>query len=470
MTPALIITDTEVEGRRVDVEVADGTITGIGERSSRRATECVDAAGGALIPGLHDHHIHLLACAAARESLDLIASDVRSEAELRTAVNKSLTGLAPHQSLRIVGYHESIAGELDAALVDRLVPNRPARVQHRTGMLWVLNRHAREWLHTALETPLDGIERDAAGRPTGRLWRLDAWLRDHLPPRQPDLAALAGELRSAGITGVTDTTPFDRLADVNQFVDALQAMPHAFDVVLSTAPKLVDIKVGNGVIVGPVKLFIDEHSPPDLDSVIAAITSAHSHGRAVAVHAVTRAALAFAVAAWGEAGTRHGDRVEHGAVVPPDLRAELLRLGLQVVTQPAFVAERGDDYLADVDVDDLGHLWPCRSLIEAGIPVAAGSDAPYGSTDPWLAISTAATRVTRLGQVLGAHEAVEPRIALGMYLGHPLDPGGPRRRVAVGAPADLCLLDRPLDDALSTPSRRHVLRTWSSHLPADSGG
>ena len=460
----MIITDAEVEGRRVDVEVADGTITKIGEALSRRGTECVNAGGGALIPGLHDHHIHLLACAAARESLDLMATELRTEAELAAAVRRSLTGLAPQRWLRIVGYHESIAGELDADLVDRLVPDRPARVQHRTGMLWVLNRHARECLDTALSTPLDGIERDAAGCPTGRLWRLDAWLRDQLPRHQPDLAALAGELRSAGITGVTDTTPFDRLADVNQFVDALRAMPHAFDVVLSTAPVLVDIDLTDGPLVGPVKLFIDEHSPPDLDSVIAAITSAHSHGRPVAVHAVTRAALAFAVAAWGAAGSRHGDRVEHGAVVPPGLRAELLRLGLQVVTQPAFVAERGDDYLADVDADDLDHLWPCRSLIEAGIAVAAGSDAPYGSTDPWLAIATATTRLTRLGQVLGAREAVEPRVALGLYLGRPMDPGGPRRRVTVGAPADLCLLDRPLGDALSAPSRRHVVRTWSSRV------
>ena len=47
------------------------------------------------------------------------------------------------------------------------------------------------------------------------------------------------------------------------------------------------------------------------------LLDAHSHGRPVAVHAVTRAALAFAVAAWGEAGSRRGDRVEHGAVVPP---------------------------------------------------------------------------------------------------------------------------------------------------------
>ena len=466
MNAALIITDAEVEGQRLDVAVADGAITRIGEALPRRATECVDAGGGALIPGLHDHHIHLLACAAAGESLDLAAGTVRTERELMQAVQASRVSRAPSRWLRIVGYHESIAGELDADLVDRLVPDRPARVQHRTGMLWVLNRQARENLDAALTAPRDGIERDAMGRPTGRLWRLDSWLRDQLPPNQPELAALAGELRSAGITGVTDTTPFERLADVNQFVDAVRAMPQAFDVMLSTAPMLADIAAIDGLALGPVKLIVDEHAPPDLDSTIAAIKSAHSHGRAVAVHAVTRAALAFAVAAWNEAGACSGDRIEHAAVVTPELRGEMLRLGLRVVTQPGFVAERGDDYLADVDPEDVDHLWPCRSLIAAGIPVAAGSDAPYGSSDPWLAIATATTRLTRRGQVLGEREAVEPHIALGMYLGRATDPGGPQRRVMVGEPADLCLLDRPLDDALSAPSRRHVVRTWSSRFPA----
>ena len=45
-TAALIITDTEVEGRRVDVEIADGTITRIGEALSRGGAECVSASGG----------------------------------------------------------------------------------------------------------------------------------------------------------------------------------------------------------------------------------------------------------------------------------------------------------------------------------------------------------------------------------------------------------------------------------------
>ena len=113
---------------------------------------------------------------------------------------------------------------------------------------------------------------------------------------------------------------------------------------------------------------------------------------------------------------------------------------LTVVTQPGFVAERGDDYLRDVDADDLPHLYPCRSLLDDGIPVAGSTDAPYTGADPWRAVAAATTRRTAEGHVVGPGEAVPARRALGLFLGDPHDPGGPARRVAPGEPADLCLL------------------------------
>ncbi|MEQ1463695.1 hypothetical protein, partial [Salmonella enterica] len=88
--------------------------------------------GCTLLPGLHDHHIHLLATAARRQSVDLaglLASDAIA-AKLRAA---------PAATLRAVGYDERAAGIPDAALLDRWEPDRPLRLQDRTGALWVLN-------------------------------------------------------------------------------------------------------------------------------------------------------------------------------------------------------------------------------------------------------------------------------------------------------------------------------------------
>ena len=177
------------------------------------------------------------------------------------------------------------------------------------------------------------------------------------------------------------------------------------------------------------------------------------------MHCVTRAALVLALAAWEEAGAVPGDRIEHGAVVPVDLVGRVRELGLTVVTQPGFVAERGDEYLADVDADDRPHLWRCGSLLAAGVPVGAGTDAPFGSPDPWVAVAAAIDRHTATGRVLGVGERVRGPVALGLFLAPLSAPGGAPRRIAVGAAADLCVLGVALADALAAPSRRHVLAT-----------
>jgi predicted amidohydrolase YtcJ len=174
---------------------------------------------------------------------------------------------------------------------------------------------------------------------------------------------------------------------------------------------------------------------------------------------VRRAALLLALAAWDDAGAGPGDRVEHGSVVPPDLRSVVARKGLTVVTNPGFVHERGDRYLAEVDADDLPHLYPCRSLIEAGIPVGGSTDAPFGHPDPWRDVAAAIHRHTATGTPLGVREAVSPERALALFLTPPDAPGGEPRRVRMGAAADLCLLDAPLSLVLEDPSSSHVVAT-----------
>ena len=69
--PALLIRRAEVDGRLIDVHCAGGIVTPIGAASAGGADVVIDAGGGALLPGLHDHHVHLLAMAAARASLDV---------------------------------------------------------------------------------------------------------------------------------------------------------------------------------------------------------------------------------------------------------------------------------------------------------------------------------------------------------------------------------------------------------------
>ena len=106
---------------------------------------------------------------------------------------------------------------------------------------------------------------------------------------------------------------------------------------------------------------------------------ARTAGRTIAVHCVTRAELVLALAAWDVVGTRPGDRIEHGAVVPLELIPRLTgpRARRRHPTRSRGGARRWVRRQHD-EADDVAHLWRCGSLLVAGVGVAGGSDAPYG--------------------------------------------------------------------------------------------
>lgn len=437
----LLIRRVTVEGNAgQDVRVREGRIVEIGVRLGGREP-VLEGRNGWLIPGLIDHHIHLLGWAAMRRSIDLggISGGERG-------LGRAL-GAAPGVGwIRAVGYHDALCGPLDRDRLDRLVPNRPVRVQYATGSLWVLNSAALDQV-LADQPPPDCVETDPSGRPTGRLWRGDAWLRGRLAEQPPSLSDVGACLAACGVTGVTDASASTGPAGAALLADAVRSGDLPQRLMLMSAGPLTEPADG-ACVVGPVKVLLDEHDLPDFDNLAVRFEAARRQGRRVAVHCVTATELALTLAAFETFGAWPGDRIEHGGVIPREAIATLARLGLTVVTQPAFVAERGDRYLAEVDPADQGDLYRCRSLVRCGVRVAASSDAPYASADPWAAMRAAVRRRTLDGHLLGEDERLTALAALGLYQGSFDDPGGPRRRVIIGGVADLCLLDTPPHEAM----------------------
>ncbi|WP_375482659.1 amidohydrolase family protein [uncultured Jatrophihabitans sp.] len=441
MRPPLLLRNVSVEGvDRTDVLVRGGRVAGIGPAAHTSGARELDLAGGAVLPGLHDHHCHVLAMAAARDSVACGPPEVGTATAFAAALRRAV----PRRGwVRAVGFHESVAGELDRQVLDRIRCDVPVRVQHRSGALWVLNSSALR--QVGLDRPVpgepQGVERDSDGVATGRLWRCDAWLRQRVGPGPaPDVSAVSEELSSYGITGITDATP--ELDD------------SAVTLLRSSALRQRAVLLGDPASDAPRKIVVSDHALPSPAELVALIERARP--RPVAVHCVTRVALVLTLAALTELGTVPGDRIEHAAVVPPELRQVLARLALTVVTQPSLPALRGDRYLDDVDAVDREHLWPFASLLAAGVPVGCSSDAPYGSPDPWFAVASAVARRSASGRAVAPAERVAARTALRGYLTDPSDPGGAPRRVAVGAAADLVLLDGGLDDVLDDPHAGHV--------------
>ena len=440
----------------LDVRIAAGRVVEC-EPGLRPAAgeEEIDAAGCALLPGLHDHHLHLRALAAARSSVRAGPEQVRSAAELTARLREADAAAAPGAWLRCVGYHESVAGPLDRWVLDRLLvdPGRPAdrphrarpvRVQHRSGALWVLNSAGVAALGLdddggSLGGDLAGVERDGDGRATGRLWRMDRWLGDRVLARPDDLAvglaSVSARAAALGVTGFTDATPGATERDVAGLAEAVADGTIA-QRLHCMAPASVAGPAGARFSLGPVKIMLDDETLPSLDALADWVRRAHAARRPVAVHCVTRVQLVLTLAALDVAGRMPGDRIEHGAVIPAELVPALR--GLTVVSQPHFVAERGDQYASDVEAEDLPDLWRLRSLIDAGVAMAAGSDAPFGGADPWPVMRAAASRPASLGP----GEAIAPAAAIGLFLGSAAAPGAPRV-VAPGARADLVLLRCP---------------------------
>jgi predicted amidohydrolase YtcJ len=418
-----------------DIGIRDRMIVSLTPAGTGAAAEhTYDAGGGAVIPGLHDHHIHLLACAAAEESIEFSADLADTVRSIRAAD----PGLA---WLRVVGYHETVHGPVDRAWLDAVVSDRPIRVQHRSGALWVLNTAA-----------LDAVGIDSAD---GRLYDCDDLLRRRVPPVRLDVAAIGRRLAGYGVTGVTDLTPTTDAADWELLADAVLTDGFPVEVMVTGGPEL-GVDVVPRLNRGPVKIVVGDHRLPSFDALTAAYRAARAQRRAVAVHCVTRVGLMLALAVWNDVGSMPGDRIEHGAVIPLEVLPAIVDLGLTVVTQPSFVTGRGDQYLADVDTDDIDGLWRCGSLLSAGIPVGGSTDAPFGDADPWRAIAAATQRLTRSGMAIGAGERIDARRALQTFLTEPDMPGGRARSVAVGQRADLCILRTPLASALLQPSSAQV--------------
>ena len=126
-----------LDGRTMDIRVSRRIEAVADSLDPVRGEDVIDAAGGAVIPGLHDHHVHLRSAAAALSSVRVGPGEVRSRDALHVVLKQAAVG--EDGWIRAVGYHEAVAGPLDRAVLDQVSPNIPVRVQHRSGVLWTLN-------------------------------------------------------------------------------------------------------------------------------------------------------------------------------------------------------------------------------------------------------------------------------------------------------------------------------------------
>ncbi len=158
----------------------------------------------------------------------------------------------------------------------------------------------------------------------------------------------------------------------------------------------------------------------DRDDLTERATAAHRAGLQVMIEGVGDRGIDFALDVMEAALAAHpiADhrmRVEHCCYVTPPILARLKRGGFVDSSATGFMDELGEAYVANRGQAALRHMWPHRSLIEAGIPAPGHSDFAVCRVNPFTALGAMVTRRSQTGADLDASEAVMPLQALAAY-------------------------------------------------------
>ena len=440
-------------------------------RLSGPHTRRYDAHGGALLPGFHDAHLHLLGMAARLLAIDCTPAAVRSIGDLRQRIAEAARRATPGAWLRGWGYDDTALAErrhptrrdLDAA-----APHDPVRLTHRSGHAVVLNSIALAAVGVGRQTPDPpggAIDRDEHGEPTGLLFEMGAYLAGRVPRLPPDdlergVRDANAWLLSRGVTSVQDASPdndlsrlrlLTRMADRGLLAPRLTFMPGARNL-----PAVPPLPLGEGrgeglPRLGHAKIMLTASTgvlSPGADELEALVRDAVGRGYPVAVHCVEADAVRVAAHVLRRVPPPRGaspHRIEHASELPPDALEAVRTSGAMVVTNPGFVHFGGERYRRTVSAEEQPWLYRIGALHRAGVALAFGSDAPVEMPEPLAEIAAAVTRRSNEGGLVGPPtEAVSTEDAFRIAIrggAHAAGAGSWLGALRPGMAADLVLLD-----------------------------
>jgi predicted amidohydrolase YtcJ len=132
-----------------------------------REVEVIDCGGAALLPGLHDCHVHLTDTGLLAGPYDM--RDCADVGSMLRRVGELCAKQAASDPLYAGNFDEQLIAERRPPTrteLDRIAPDRPVVLTRVDGHSSVINSAA---LHALEVGALEGVERDEAGAPTGRL-------------------------------------------------------------------------------------------------------------------------------------------------------------------------------------------------------------------------------------------------------------------------------------------------------------
>ncbi len=511
------------------VAIRDGRIAAIGSREElvAGAARVHDIGNGCITPGLVDAHIHPIFGLELARGADL--SSVTSSEELTAALKAE--ALAQPEGW-VLGWGLDprfiVGRNIGAVDLDPAVPERPTFVRifdAHSGVLNTAGIAAAGVTGTEVFRSSARVDLHPDGSPTGFLveWQAMALATETIPPpplaeRVDAMYAVLAGMADAGLTGgqVLDYAPGmfevleaaeqrgelpirlfispwvqagDPAERVQEVIDlqgrhgrkwAIRGVKLMIDGTIDNGSAWLEWPDVNGQSTGP--LFLD---PAEYTAIVHQLSAL---GIPTTTHAIGDAGIRHVVESIGSApDSRRRHRVEHIETAPDETLAGFVRHQIAASMQPThctlFCSASGEDNwsrrLGDVRVS---RAWRLRSLVDAGVPVALGSDWPIAPYPPLPIMADAQLRrqAGHLDQEpILAHEAIDARAALAGYTSVRADSWGDqeRGRLVVGAVADLSLFSADLlttapDDLLDVRVLGTVvdgvLRTPLSRRPPQS--
>jgi predicted amidohydrolase YtcJ len=469
-------------GRLVAVGTRDEVLAWSGPR-----TRVVDAPDACALPGFHDAHLHLTQHGLELEQVRLADAATLDEGLERVA--EAAARLPEGSWILGAGFALQRWGVrgLHRADLDRVAPHHPVLLRSQDHHSAWVNGAALAFagIDVATPEPEHGtVVRDADGAPTGLLLERALHLVWDRVPR-PDAAALARALDAAGrdlaARGITTVhhmayeppSHWRALAGRASRADGgayplrvWACIPHA-DLEHAAAIGLAGGQGGDHFAIGGAKFFADGAlgsrtawmldayptggtgvAVDGPDVLIERFELAARTGFAPVTHAIGDAANRAVIAAleataptWRGAGLR--PRVEHAQHLHADDVARLAALGAVASMQPIHLTFDAASVRA-LFPDRLDRAYRTRDLVDAGVPLAFGSDTPVAPPDVLAGLRAAVGRLGADGLELGAGQALTVLEALRAYTtgaAYAIGREGRSGMLREGYDADVVLLD-----------------------------
>ncbi len=449
---------------------------------------------GVIIPALSDSHIHLLAYAKQKNSIDL--SKLKSKAEMMELLKARAAELEPGAWVCGHNLNESCWSEPvmpDRHDLDGSGIKNPILLHRVCTHATMLNSRALALSGLDKKTNEQGILRDSSGEPTGIIVE-DAQTYAHSKMaeetfnRKTLLNLIKGALKECSSYGFS--TLYINGADSLGMIEYMDIYQELFEkgelgmrifayYDLPTSPRITTGFGDRWINYQGYKFFLDG----SLGARTAALTRPYSDAPETSgmyihevgelaeslkmlddiscqslVHTIGDAALDQLIDALEIARKDRSPEflaglpslvVNHCMICRPEQIERMKKLRLAATIQSTYVIS--DRQMAPLRLSDRiekGWAYRCKSLLDAGIIVNGSSDAPIETLNPWDGIFRAVTRYS--GQdIWMPHEKVSVEEALSLYTANPAISQGAidwRGTLTPGKEADFAVLDRDIFD------------------------